>query len=358
MSIITDLFSRNRTKTTENAFQLNDVKTDISFGWNPFGIGNNNKEFSDFYLRLIFNQIYNGISNVTFTSRKNNLESNNIVTFIDRNASLLVNQMIFNGYMCVSYTNTGTGYKYYIPKQADIRKDGYGRVLNVDTVVVYSNVYQLQRKPDIAVVRPELELINTLCNTVVQSSDTMGVLPIIWGNSIPANPKFKEDLNEMMSKKYGWSEDKFRYFLSHQEVHIEEIDLKVKDLELRDNIEDTFSYLCRYFGVPTDLVLGNSTFNNVKESKIYFYDTTIRSWAEILLKVARSLLTATGDFIPQNDINYFFHNVPEMEKTLSGACQEKNAYIDTLIKLKDAGVDVNDELEKVYNDVKKLYIEV
>lgn len=356
MSILSDFFKTN--KKAENAFQINDVKTDISFGWNSFGICKNKREFSDFMLRLIFNQIYNGISNVTFTSRKNNSESDNIVNFIDRNASLLVNQMIFNGYICVSYTNTGIGYKYYIPKQADIRKDGYGRVLNVDTVVVYSNVYQLQRKPDIAIVRPELELIDTLCNTVMESADTMGVLPVIWGNSIPANPKFKEDLNEMMSKKYGWSEDKFRYFLSHQEVHIEEIDLKVKDLELRDNIEDAFSYLCRYFGVPTDLVLGNSTFNNVKESKIYFYDTTIRSWAEILLKVARSLLTATGDFIPQNDINYFFHNVPEMERTLSGACQEKNAYIDTLIKLKDAGVDVNDELEKVYNDVKKLYIEV
>lgn len=358
MSIITDLFSRNRTKTAENAFQLNDVKTDISFGWNPFAIGKNNKEFADFYLWLAVGTIYKGISNVTFSSRKVDRTANDIVTFIDRNAQLLINQMINYGYIAVSYTSTGTGYKYYIPKQADIRKDGYGRVLNVDTVVVYAPIYQLQRKTDISMVRPTLDLIDTLCNATMSSADTLGTLPIIWGNSIPANPRFKEDLESMMRKKYGWSEDKFRYFLSHQEVHVEQIDLKIKDLELRDNIKNAFEYLLNYFGVPVDLVVGNSTYANAAEAKKFFYDTTIRSWSETLLRVARGLLTATGDFLPQNTLTYKFENIPELETTLSSACAEKNAYIDTLLKFKEAGIDVSEELDKVFQDVKKTYIEV
>lgn len=207
-------------------------------------------------------------------------------------------------------------------------------------------------------VRPTLDLINTLCNATMNSADTLGTLPIIWGNSIPANPKFKEELESMMSKKYGWDADKFRYFLSNQEVHVEQIDLKIKDLELRDNIKNAFEYLLNYFGVPVDLVIGNSTYANVAEAKKFFYDTTIRSWSETLLRVARGLLTATGDFLPQNTLTYKFENIPELETTLSSACAEKNAYIDTLLKFKEAGVDVNDELEKVYNDVKKMYIEV
>lgn len=358
MSIITDLFNRNRTKTTENAFQLNDVKPDISFGWNPFRLCKNNREFADFYLWLAVDTIYKGISNVTFSSRKTDYTANAIVDFIDRNSQLLINQMINYGYIAVSYTNTGTGYKYYIPKQADIKKDGYGRVLNNDTVVVYAPIYQLQRKTDISMVRPTLDLINTLCNATMNSADTLGTLPIIWGSSIPANPKFKEELENMMSKKYGWDADKFRYFLSHQEVHVEQIDLKVKDLELRDNIKNAFEYLLNYFGVPVDLVIGNSTYANVAEAKKFFYDTTIRSWSETLLRIARGLLTATGDFLPQNTLTYKFENIPELETTLSSACAEKNAYIDTLLKLKEAGIDVSEELGKVFQDVKKTYIEV
>lgn len=360
MSIITDLFSRNRNKTTENAFQLNDVKKDtlMVIGWNPFGIGEHTKSFADFYLWLAVEKIYKGINNVTFSSRKVDHTANDIVTFIDNNAQLLINQMINYGYIAVSYYRTVFGYKYYIPRQSDISKDEYGRVQNLDTVVIYAPIYQLQRKTDISMVKPTLDLINTFCNASMNSADTLGTLPIIWGNSIPANPKFKEELENMMSKKYGWDSNKFRYFLSHQEVHVEQIDLKVKDLELRDNIKNAFEYLLNYFGVPVDLVIGNSTYANVAEAKKFFYDTTIRSWSETLLRVARGLLTTTGDFLPQNTITYKFENIPELETTLSSACAEKNAYIDTLLKFKEAGIDVSGELEKVFKDVQKTYIEV
>lgn len=360
MNIITDLFSRNKTETTKNAVQLNDVKTDplIVMGWDTFGIGEQTKKFADFFLWLVVEKIYKGINNVTFSSRKDDRTANDIVTFIEKNAMNLIHQMINYGYIAVSYTDTGFGYKYSIKKQADIRKDGYGRVLNVNTVVIYAPIYQLQRKTDILMVKPTLDLINTFCNASMNCADTLGTLPIIWGNSIPANPKFKEELESMMSKKYGWDVNKFRYFLSHQEVHVEQIDLKIKDLELRDNIKNALEYLLNYFGVPADLVIGNSTYNNVAEAKKFFYDTTIRSWSETLLKVARGLLTKTGDFLPQNTLTYRFENIPELETTLSSACEEKNAYIDTLLKLKEAGIDVSDELNTVFQDVKKTYIEV
>lgn len=349
----------DRFRKTENAVQVNDVKQ-ITVGWNGlYNICGKQWQFSDFYLWLVFDMLYSGISNVTFRSRVQKIIPNEIASFIDRNATLLMNQMIYNGYIAVSYTKDANGaVNYFIPTQNDIVKDGVGRVINAKTVVVYSPLYQMQRKSDILIIKPQLDLLNTLCNTMVASSDTMGVLPVLWGNSVPADPKYKEQLEEMMSRNYGWSSDKFRYFLSRQELHVETIDLKVKDLELTKNIEDAFGHICRYFGVPTDLVFGNSTFSNVGEAKKYFYDTTIRKWAEYLLKVGRYLLTETGDYVPQEKLTYTLENVPELETTLSSACAEKNAYIDSLLKLQSAGIDVSDELAKVYNDLKKTYIEV
>lgn len=348
----------DRFRRRENAVQINDVKPNVTFGWNGIYSFSKKWAFADFYLTLIMTTLYDGVSNVTFKSRKQVMVADEITSFIDRNASLLMNHMITRGYIAVSYIKNDNIVKYYIPQENDIKKDEYGRIVNANTVVVYSTTYQMRRQPDIFVIRPQLDLLNTLCNTLVNSADSMGVLPIIWGNSIPANPQFKDELEAMMSRQYGWDSEKYRYFLSRQEVHTETIDLKVKDLELATNIEDTFGFLCRYFGVPTDLILGKSTFDNVSEAKKYFYDTTIRKWAEILLKVSRSLLTATGDFIPQEVITYSLDNVAELETTLSSACREKDAYIDSLLKLKDAGVDVSDELAKVYADMKKMYLEV
>ena len=348
----------DRFRKTENAVQVNEVKQ-ITFGWNGlYTLNNKQWAFADFYMWLVFDVLYNGISNVTFKARKSGLAQNEIVSFLDRNAALLMNMMIYQGYIAVSYTKNDKLTTYYIPNPNDIKKDNLGRVINPNTVVVYSPLYQMQRKNDIMVIRPQLDLLNTLCNTMVASADTMGTLPVIWGNSVPADPKYKQELENMMSRNYGWSSEKFRYFLSRQEIHVETIDLKVKDLELTKNIEDTFGYLCRYFGVPTDLIYGNSTFSNVGEAKKFFYDTTIRRWAEVLLKVGRYLLTETGEYTPQDTITYFIENVPEVERTLSSACSEKNAYIDSLLKLQSAGIDVTDELAKVYNDLKKTYIEV
>ena len=349
----------DRFRKTENAVQINDVKQNITVGWNGlYNLNNKQWAFADFYLWLVFDVLYNGISNVTFKARKSGLVQNEIVSFLDRNSALLMNQMIYQGYIAVMYTKNDGIVTYHLPKTGEIKTDGLGRVVNPNTVVVYAPCYQMRRTNDVALIRPQLDLLNTLCNTMVASSDTMGVLPILWGNSIPADPKYKQELEDMMSRNYGWTKDKFRYFLSRQELHVETVDLKIKDLELSKNIEDTFGYLCRYFGVPTDLIYGNSTFSNVGEAKKFFYDTTIRRWAETLLKVGRYLLTETGDYTPQDTITYFIENVPEVERTLSSACSEKNAYIDSLLKLQSAGIDVTDELAKVYNDLKKTYIEV
>lgn len=349
------LFNRNR----KNAVQINETSHQpmpMCIGWdmlNPKRKGF--KPFGAMYLSMVLDTLYSGISNVTFLtqgSNRDNYVAKGIADFVDRNATLLVNNMLYNGYIAVRYDKD---YNYTILSVNDVKKDQFGSVINHNAVVVYSPLYQTSRKTAMMTVKPQLDLIDTLANNLIASCGTMGVLPIISGNSIPANPTFKEQLAEAMSKQYGWGDDQLKYFLSQQELKVDKIDLQIKDLELRDNLESAFKVLLNFLGVPVDLVIGNSTFNNVSESRRFFYETTIRNHAESLLKVARALLTASPQFVPQSTITYRITNVQGIDKTISDMCEERGAYVDLLVKLREAGVDVEDELQKVYSDIQNDY---
>lgn len=349
------LFDRKR----KNAVQINETSRQpvpFSIGWdmlNPKKRGF--KPFGEIYLNMCLNQLYSGISNVTFFTTekgKENYVPKAICDFVDRNSTLLMNNLIYNGFIAVRYDKD---YNYEIPSYNTLRFDQFGTVLNRNMVVIYSPLYQTKRKSLMMLVRPQIELIDTLANNLIASCGTMGVLPIISGNSIPANPKFKEDLAEAMSKEYGWGDDQMKYFLSQQELKVDKIDLQIKDLELRDNIESAFKVLLNYFEVPIDLVIGNSTYANVSSARTYFYESTIRKYAETLLRVSRALLTASPVFLPQSAITYRIENVAGIDKTISDVCEQRVAYIDALVKLKEAGVDVSDELDRVYADLKEDY---
>lgn len=348
------LFDRKNKK--ENAIQINDVKQQfVGCGFDFFGYARKGfKPFAETFLQMCLNQIYNGISNVTFETTKQSLTAGSICWFVDNNATLMVNMWLTRGFICIMYDKKGN---YRFPEQNELKFDQWGRVVNRDCVVIYSNEYQIKRKTPMMIVKPLLDLIDNLGNTVSESTTTMGVLPVISGNSIPANPAFKKDLEEMMSHEYGLQPEKLRYFLSQQELKIDSIDLHIKDLELRDNLESAFKYLLDYFQVPVDLVLGNSTYTNVETARLYFYESTIRKYAEIILKVARALLTANPELIPQNIITYRITNVSGVDKSLSDKCSERNSYIDLLVKLRDNGVDTDEELARVYSDIKKDYLE-
>lgn len=78
----------------------------------------------------------------------------------------------------------------------------------------------------------------------------------------------------------------------------------------------------------------------------------------MLLKVGRELLTASAEFIPQSAITYRIENCPEVEKSLSAACEERIKYIEYLMKLKEAGIDVSKELDELYQESKNMLKEV
>lgn len=344
----------------ENAIQVNPVDTtrNVTFGWDGFYnfSKKGRRPFATAYLWMCLQQLYNGVSNITFeTTRGKSVVADSICSFLDSNASLMLTKYLDKGYIAVCYDKD---FNFWMPNDSKLQFDSLGRIINRNCVVVYSPSYQEYRKSQMMLAKPLLDLINELSNTLMETTGTLGVLPILSGSSIPANPKFKQELADMMTKNYGWGEDQLRYFLSQQELHVDTIDLKLKDMELRDNVVAAFKSLLNFYEVPVELVLGDVTYSNRAEARRYFYDSTVRKYAEVFLKVGRNLLTASEVFLPQSTITYRLTNVSGLETTLSDTCKEKTAYIDALLKLREAGVKVSEELDRVYEDLKRDYITV
>lgn len=353
------LFSKN--KKIQNAVQGNQVDANFQTppflnGWDFFNLKKGKRDYASTYLWICLDRIIKGLSNVLFTTSKNEYVSKGICAFVNNNATLLFDQFVRRGYMVVGYDKD---LNYQILGQNQIKLDTYGRVINRNAVVVYTPEYQTMRKSPVFMCKPILDILNDLCNTLASTTDSLNVLPIISGNSIPASPSFKENLANAMTKNYGWGEDQMRYFLSQAELSVQTIDLGVDKLQLKDNITAKFKDLLNFWQVPVPLVIDdNSTYNNVSEARREFYNGCIRFYAENLLLLAKNLLTVSDVLLPQTTLNYTFSNVSEMEKTISGYCNEKGAYLELLKRFGECGVAVDDDIQKLYEEVKRQIKEV
>lgn len=342
------IFDRFRT-TKKNAVQINDINPQAWYPW-IFPVKKGDKPLGNFLFQAIMNTIWRGLQNVSFEdmSKGKTLTPEAIVDFIDDNSVLLINQYIRNGYICVFYNKDR---KYWLPQDSDIKFDINGRIINKYAVVYYSPQYQTDRSSLWKQAWPIVLEMNKIAGSDSYLTETLGNFIIMSGKDMPISAAEKENLQKSIKENYGLDADKNQIMITNNAVDVHQIDSKIRELGFQDKIKNLYKYIANLMGVPVHLLLTDaSTFNNVREAKVFFYDSTIRSFAEILLKVARELLTATGDFIPQSAITYRIENVPELETTLSSACEERGALLDYLLKLRDAGMDIDEQLIELYNE--------
>lgn len=348
------LFDRMRQK--KNAIQINDVSQNY-YGFTPwifpFSKDKREKPLGNVYFQSIMNLIWKGVSNITLTKNcKPNFAVEAIIDFIDDNATLLVNQYIRLGFVCVFYNEKGD---YWIPQDNDLKYDKYGRVINKYAVVLYSPQYQTERTSLLKIVFPLICWINKLAGSEDYLADTFGCFGVLSGQDIPLSPAGKEQLLKSLQENYGLADGKYPFMLTSHEVKWTQVQPDVSALSFSSKIEDSYKLLCNLFGVPLPLIFDNaSTYNNVKEARVFFYDTTIRYYAEVLLKVAQELLISSKEFIPKDSINYKLENIPDLEKSLSSAVEERKAWLEYLVALRDAGLDVEKELQDLYRESKDL----
>lgn len=351
------LFDRKNKEKAENAIQVNQVNENPSFIPWTWSFTRHDKPIGNFMLQSIMTQLWAGISNITFKQTgREMITPDMICSFMDRNAILLTNMYIQYGFMVVFYDRKGN---YRVPTYTELKFDSNGRVINKFAVVIYSPQYQTERKSLAAIAIPVIAGINKVAGSEDYVTETLGILSILSGQDLPSNPAQKENFLKNFSQTYGIGDGKYPFLLSNRDIKYTDISPDLKGLGFEEKMERGYKWLCNLFMVPLQLIFNDaSTFNNVKEARVFFYNNTVRYYAEALLKVARELLTASAEFIPQNAITYKIENVPEIEVTLSSACRERTALLEYYMKLKEAGVDTTKEINELYEESKNMLKEI
>lgn len=348
------LFTRKVENDTiiKNAVQVNNVDENAYYKTFSFNFrGRNRKDFGGLFFYTIMEKIFQGLKNVTWRSTEINYLAEDIVNFIDLNSTLLVNQYFKYGYMCVIVD----GYDIRFPHKNELKYDSNLRITNKNAVCVYSDPYILERKTHYSLAFPLLEAINNNLNNSDFVTSNLGLFGILSGKGLPISSQAKEEVQEKLRKRYGYGEDKFQFILSNTELDYKPITIPVDQLKLNDNVDFQIKQICRFFGINPDYIYGGSSFSNQSEAVKSFYKSCIMPLAEVMLSLGRNIyIKQNNSDKPSTIITYDLSNIGEFNTTLSDNCAEKSAYLDYLMKLKEAGVDVSEDVRKLYRDSKDL----
>lgn len=337
-----------------NAVNVNDLSVDAYY--RPFCWDWKNKKgrfnFGRFFLQLVINRIYNGLENVTWQTGEITYLGSDIANFIDRNEQLLMWSYWKDGYAVLIVDKTG---EIRLPRQNELRFDANGYITNPNAIVVYSNPYVTERTSHFKLIMPIMKNIDSNLNNQNFATENLGALGILSSKAVPMSPAGKAELNEKLAKDYGLSEDQFRFILTNQEMAYTPIELPLKDLEFSENVKNDINWLCNFFGISPDMVFGQSTYNNAAEATKAFYRTCIQPVAEVLLKLARTAFVfCDTELKPSTVITYRITNVPELNTSLSTECAEKTAYLELLRKLEEAGIDVSEDVARLYDSTRQM----
>lgn len=348
----------NRKKDLANAWEVNNVRENygliLPYQW---GLKCGDRDYAKAYLWAIMQRIFNGVKNVSFTTKKNNITASGIATFIERNATLLLYNYWSLGYMAIIFDKD---FHYRLPYTNEIRLDANGKVTNKRCVVIYSDKYALERRSDFQVIKPELMKLNTYANSDAYLSGNPAPLAIISGDGTPMNPVDKKSMQEWIKKDFSTSSDDYQFMVSNSKLNVQTIELPIEQLKLTEKQKESLRFICEYFQLNPDLIIGGSTFDNQNEAKLAFYRDCIQPIAETMLALGRMLYIAVneGMDMPSTVLTYTLSNVPEMNKTLSAQCAERTAYLDYLLKLKEAGCDVDKAINALETEAPSMLTEI
>lgn len=347
------LFNRKKDETQlSNAININQVDTSSVIKTFPIFFNKKGKaDYAALIMYIILNKIFSGLKNLTWKSTKLNYTAEDITNFIDRHSEILIHHYFKKGYAVVITDKIGLR----LPYQNELRFDSNGMIVNKNAIVIYSDPYIIERKTHYLLCLPFLNDINDNFNNGNFMTNQQGLYGILSGKGVPISPAAKEEVSEKLRKKYGFNEDQYSFILSNNELSWTPIEIPVDKLKLDDKSVNDFKWISNLFGINPDFFLGGSTFSNQADATVNFYRTAIEPLAEVLLKLARAAFIHTSENLePSTIITYSLSNIPELQSTLKTKCDERSAYLDYLLKLQSAGMDVSNELRKLQGELKDM----
>lgn len=340
-----------------NAVQVNEI--DPTAMVRPFAFNWFKKGKAD-YARLIWyiilTRLFNALKNISWKTTKIHYTGMDVLNFIEMNAEILIYHYLKNGFACVIVEKSGN---LRLPQQNELRFDTRHRVLNRNAIVIYSDPYTIEYTTHYMLSLPYLNDINDNLNNSNFIGNQQGLFGILSGKGMPVSQAAKEEFQEKLKKNYGYNEDQYQFIISNNEMSWVPIEIPVDKLQLDEKSKDDFKWICNLFGINPDFFFGGSTFSNQADATRNFYRNAVEPLAEVLLRLARSIfIYVNNDLEPSTILTYDLSNVPEFDTTLSNKCEEKGAYLDYLLKLRDAGIDVESDLKKLYDSSKNMLSDV
>lgn len=353
------LFNRKQNKQEDiltNSININTVDPSTIARPFFFNFKKGRFNYADLVLYVIFEKLFNGLKNVTWKSAKINYTAYDVTNFIENNSEILIYHYFKNGFAVIMHDKNGY---LRLPQRNELKIDSNGMVINKNAIVIYSDPYILERKTHFGICLPYLNDINDNMNNSNYVGNQQGIFGILSSAGIPMSPAAKDEMNEKLKKNYGMSEDKFNFILSNNEMNWTAIDIPVDKLKFDEKTTNDFKWISNLFGINPDFFLGGSTFSNQADATKNFYRTAIVPLAEVLLRLGRAVFIAiSNELEPSTIITYDLANIPEMASTLTAKCNERSVYLDYLLKLRAAGVNVDTEIRKLGTEIKTMLTDV
>lgn len=334
------LFGKNK---IENSVNEKPTIGDNLYGLNLFG--GKNGAWSDAYIWTVLQTIFNGLRNVQYTFPNDN--DNKLENFLTNNLIYMIWLYWSYGYIVVGIDKRGN---YYIPNNyGNLRKDSNGAIVGYECVY-YSDKYRFENKSDFRVIKTILNELGNYKDALQHLTNNLGAIGILSGQNLPINPQEKEQFVENLKAKYGINSDKNNILITTMPLKFDLMQFPVSQLGLDEKVKDCYTLICNYFGVPVDMIFGNSTYSNAEQALKNFYSNCISPLAEIVLEVGKHLIKMQANtLIPSDKLSFRIDNVPEI---LESVRVVDNEYVKQLMENINQMKQLNMDTTKLENVLK------
>ena len=318
MSIIDRLFSRNSIN------ELPKQDNSFAFGFNFF----NSKKYDTAVVlfAMVVKKLMNALKNIQYTCENDSKKNRKIVNFVTSNIQMIVWKMLSEGIVAVGQDEEG---EYYVADFSRFEFGSNGEVTNYECVY-YSEVYRFFRVSDLNFIKKQLDKIDRLEDTDINLSENFGAVGILTGKGMPINPVEKEEFEKKLKSTYGGGSDKKNILVSSLPLDFSVMTFPVAGLQLNEKSREAFKILLNYFGIPIDLVLGQSTYENQAQAVKNFYQDCIAPLAEVGLEICRHLLRMDSrNLTPTSAMSFRIDNVEELKEDYHNI---DNEYVEKLLQ--------------------------
>lgn len=241
--------------------------------------------------------------------------------------------------------------KFYYKKDGEkVELDENELILFFDETVTFTNPFDaISRGEASSKVVSNSDLRLDVDNTLTGMPGGLGMVSSDGANPagvpIPINPDDKKAMEDRLQFNYGVGKGKSNWIVTQSFVKIQQIKQALKDFDLKEGNERDVEQAANIFNIPIDLMRGDSTYENQKQSEIKYIQGDIQT---------------TMDGFCAGHLRHFdgyegwtlkatFDHLPIMQELREKKARYLNTYFDALKKAADLGANQED-ITKLVNE--------